>query len=352
MPQKLTSGVYWLGIRRNVRLETNTYVRIFQKTLKSEALLIDPGAPRTFHLIQKRLQAVIGDFRRLGLIFLSYQDPGSSLNIVRLAKENPELTVVCTNDVRRLSYSLGLKALRFQPIEKLPTLRVSLSEDYTIRFLPVPFCPSRGACMLYDEESRILFSGGLFGGITFTMSLVATKQHWEGIRIWHQMYIPHIAALQRAIAIVRDLDPPPKIIAPQHGAVLTENMIPVVLDKLSELPVGVELPQATELDKIMYLDAINDVLASISQKAGKEVVDQLLSRLDQDLSFPHLFTVQDGQLIDIKDDVLGDAMGAFKMLLYALIQNQPADIQDILRAAILESNWNLPLFMQTFVSRK
>ena len=206
--------------------------------------------------------------------------------------------------------------------------------------------------MLYDEQNRILFSGGLFGGITFTLSLFATPQHWEGIRMWHQMYIPSPKPLQNANKLVRDLQPAPKMIAPQHGAILKGDMIPMVLEKLSTLAVGTDLPQATDIDKVMYIEAINEVLTTIAEKAGKDVIDNLLRRLDEDLSFPRLFTVKQGQLIDIKNDILGDVMGAFKMLLYALIQDQPQDIQEIIRNAILQSNWNLPLFMQTFVSRK
>lgn len=351
-PQELDKGIYWLGMRRNVRLETNTYLRVFQRKVTSLALLIDPGGPNVFKTILKRLHGIIGSLQKLRIVFLSYQDPGASINIAYLLKRNPTLTVVCTDDVWRLAYALGVSSARFQAVEKIKNACVRLSKDQVIRFLPVPFCPSRGACMLYDEQRRILFSGGLFGGITFTLPLFATPQHWEGIRIWHQMYIPSQQSLQQAIKIVRDLQPPPKMIAPQHGAMLKDDMIPMVLDKLSALPVGVELPQGTEIDKVMYIEAINEVLATIAQKTGKEVMAHLLRRLDEDLSFPHLFTVKQGQLIDIKDDILGDVMGAFKMLLYALIQDQPQNIQEIIRNAIIQSNWNLPLFMQTFVHRK
>ncbi len=207
--------------------------------------------------------------------------------------------------------------------------------------------------MLYDEQSRILFSGGLFGGVTFTLSLFATHEHLEGIRIWHQMYIPNKQSLQYAIKLVCNLDPPPRMIAPQHGTILKGDMIKTVLKKLAVLPVGVDITKATEIDKIMYIEAINDVLNTISKKAGKEFVENLLHRLDEDLSFPHLFTIKKGRLTDLKDDILGqDVMGGFKMFLYALTQDQPAEIQEIVRNAIMQSNWNLPIFMKTFVHRK
>ena len=206
--------------------------------------------------------------------------------------------------------------------------------------------------MAYDEQKRILFSGELFGGITFTSSLFATSQHWEGIRMWHQMYIPTQQALQIAIKIVRDLKPPPNIIAPQHGAILQGDLIPTVLDKLSTLPVGIDLTQATAIDKVMYIEAINDVLDTIAKQVGKDVIANLLHCLDEDRSLPHLFTVKHGRLIDLRDDILGDVMGAFKLFMYALIQDQSLEVQEVVRNAIIGSNWDLSTFMQTLVHRK
>jgi glyoxylase-like metal-dependent hydrolase (beta-lactamase superfamily II) len=351
-PQELVKGIYWLGIRRNVRLESNTYLLLFDRKDGPLPLLIDPGGPNVSRFILKRLQDILNELGKLRLIFLSDHAPGVGINIARLLKQNPALKVICTDDVWRLAYALGVSSVKFQAVEKFNNARVRLSKEQVIHFLPIPFCPSRGSCMLYDEQNRILFSGGLFGGIMFTLSLFATPEHWEGIRMWHQMYIPSPKSLQNAIKLVRNLQPAPKIIAPQYGAILKGDMIPMVLDKLSAVPVGADLPQATDIDKVMYIEAINEVLTTISEKAGKDVIDHLLRRLDEDLSFPRLFTVKQGQLIDIKNDILGDVMGSFKMLLYALIQDQPQDIQEIIRNAILQSNWNLPMFMQTFVSRK
>ena len=350
--QELDQGVYWLGMRRNVRLESNSYLRVFHKKGINLGLLIDPGGPHVFPTTINRLQGILGDLRRLWLVFLSYQETGASINLAYQQNMNSALTMICTEDVWRMAHTLGLSKLRFQAVEKLPKSRVRLAQDLLLRLVPTPYCPTHGACMLYDEKRQILFSGGLFGGITFSLPLFASQQHWEGIRIWHQMYIPEKRALQRAVAAVRELAPPPKLIAPQHGALLRDDMIPFVLDKLSDLPVGLDLPHATEIDKVMYIEAINEVLVSIAETAGHKVMNHLLHRLDEDLSFPHLFTVKDGQLIDIRDDVLGDVMGAFKMLLYAIIQDQPKEIQEMARNAILQSNWNMPLFMQTFVHRK
>ncbi len=350
--QQLANGIYWLGMRRDVRLEPNTYLLLLEGHAKTLPLLIDPGGPNVFKIMLQRLQTTLGDIHKLRLIFLSYQCPDVGLNIVHLLKRNPALTIVCTDDVWRLAYSLGIPSAKFRSVESFKDGRMRLPTGHVLRFLAVPFCPSRGACMLYDEQNRILFSGGLFGGVTFTPSLFATPEHWDGIRMWHQMYIPTQQALKRAVKIVRALKPRPAMIAPQHGAILEEDLIPDVLDKLSDLPVGMDLIQATAIDKLMYIEAINDVLDTLAEQVGRDVIENLLHRFDADLSFPRLFTAKQGRLIDIKDDILGDVMGGFRLFMYALIQEQPPEIQEIIREAIIESNWDISTFMQTFVHRK
>lgn len=352
MPQELANGIHWLGMRRNVRLETNTYLLLLKIKGKDLPLLIDPGGPTVLNTIVHRVQNILGSLGKLRLIFLSHQDPDVGLNFSYLLKRIPGLTIMCTNDVWRLAYTFGVSSGRFLSINNIKNKRIDLSEEHGLRLLPIPFCPSTGACMLYDEQSRILFSGGLFGGITFTLSLFATRQDWEGIRIWHQVYISTRTVLQQAIKTVQTIDPPPLMIAPQHGTILQNDMIPFVLDHLSTLPVGIDVPPTTEVDKTMYIEAINEVLATLEKQVGADVINTLLHRFDKDLSFPHLFTMKDGKFTDIRNDVLGDVMSSFKMLLYALVQDQPPEIQDVVRKAISESTWNLPMFMNTFMHRK
>jgi hypothetical protein len=81
-------------------------------------------------------------------------------------------------------------------------------------------------------------------------------------------------------------------------------------------------------------------------------VEYLLHRLDEDRSFPHLFSIKDGKLVDIQNDILDDVMGSFKMVMYALIQDQPSKIQELIKVALLESNWDLSTFMESFIHRK
>ena len=50
-PQELARGVYWLGMRRDVRLESNTYLLFLGGGTKTLPLLVDPGGLNVFKMI-------------------------------------------------------------------------------------------------------------------------------------------------------------------------------------------------------------------------------------------------------------------------------------------------------------
>src|SRR5690606_4685038 len=75
--------------------------------------------------------------------------------------------------------------------------------------VPSPFCHFRGAVMMYDPETRVLFSGDLFGGLTDAQAqgLWADESDWPGMRAFHQLYMPTNTALARTVQAIRALQP-------------------------------------------------------------------------------------------------------------------------------------------------
>jgi hypothetical protein len=51
--------------------------------------------------------------------------------------------------------------------------------------------------------------------------------------------------------------------------------------------------------------------------------------------------VSQGKIIDIKED---NILGSFKTLIGILVKDQPIQIRDIVKDAVMRSNWNLPVF--------
>ena len=339
---ELADGVYWLGARSENRLEINVYLRSFRGQSKTTNMIIDPGPPVLFDELNERIKEVIGDPRKIQMAYINHQDPDVGTNAIYFQKRNPKMTVISTEDTWRLTHFFGLKLSNFQPVDKFKKLRARLSTGHIIRFVPTPFCHFRGACMLYDESSRILFSGDLFGGLSFDQELFATEEHWEGIRIFHQIYMPAQNAIRAAVEKIRRLNPAPLMIAPQHGSIIKGDLVQEFLERMYDLPVGLDLLQPTIIDKEIYLQAINEILESISEKAGSEIVQNALQLFDSaDGSFPSLFTIRSGKIIDIRED---NVLGSFKTLIEQIIKDQPVTIRDLVKDIVMDSSWNLPIF--------
>ncbi|MBD3306376.1 MBL fold hydrolase [candidate division KSB3 bacterium] len=339
---ELADGIHWLGIRSESRLEVNVYLREFKAKQKITNMIIDPGPPVFFDRIDERIRDVIGDPRKVHIAYINHQDPDVGVNAIYLQKRNPKMSVICTEDTWRLTHFFGLKLSNFQPVDKFKKGRARLSTGHVVRFIPTPFCHFRGSCMIYDETSRILFSGDLFGGLSFEPRLFATAEDWEGIRVFHQIYMPFHGAIRLAIEKIRRLKPAPRMIAPQHGAIIQEDLIEDFLSKMYELPVGLDLLQPTIIDKEIYLQAINEILESIAQKAGQDVVDDTLQHFDAaDGSFPTLFKIEDGKIVDVRE---ANVLGSFKTLIELMMKDQPVPIRDLIKDTVIRSNWNLPIF--------
>lgn len=339
---EISKNVFWIGAYLDKRLEVNVYLKVFEGEEKKINLVIDPGPPSVFDTIRENISGKIGNLKNVHFTFLNHQDPDVVTNIMYLHKFNPNLKVICTEDTWRLVNFLGLKATNLQAIDKFSSNKGKLSTGHSIQFIPTPFCHFRGASMLYDLESRVLFTGDLFGGITHSDGLFATSENWHGLRAFHQLYMPSQEALRSALDSIRNLKPKPEIIAPQHGALIKGELIDDFISRLYELPVGWNLLDSFNKSKDFYIEAVNDIIDAITKRIGKEVVEQAINEIESDGSFPNLFEFKNEKIFEIKMDPIK----SFRMLLDSMQKDQPRQNLEIIRNAVLKAavDWNLPLF--------
>ena len=139
----------------------------------------------------------------------------------------------------------------------------------------------------YDPEIRTLFSGDLFGGLNQLgrVHLFAEEHDWAGVAQFHQIYMPTREVLRYAVRQIRALRPAVEIIAPQHGHIIAGDLVPLFLERMSELLVGSDL-LAMELDET-YLDGYRTVLARLIARAEqmmerREIIKLLESRVVND----------------------------------------------------------------------
>jgi flavorubredoxin len=300
-PVELRENVWWLANRSDSLLEVNIYLLCYPHEKGQSNLIIDPGPPELLTCLQKAAAPVIGGLEKLHGILINHQDPDVAPNAAYIQKLNPQCMVVASEDTWRLIHFFGLKASRFKAVESYRHHRAAMPGGCRLIFVPSPFCHFRGAMMYYDERSRILFSGDLFGGLSYSSDLYADESSWEGIKTFHQLYMPSRDALKLAVSRIRNLDPPPEMIAPQHGSIIQGGLIKTFLDRMYNLNVGLDLLIAREKEE-NYLGAVNEILDELEREESADALAKGLAAINRDKSFTSVLTFSGRRVTGFKTD--------------------------------------------------
>lgn len=292
----IAPDVYWVGRRTGSALECNTYLRVFRSGEQRVSVLIDPGPPRDLQVIGQKVASVIGSIAEVDLLFVNHQDPDVSFNTLTFQQLNPNAHVICSEHTWRLIHLMGLEPQQHSAVEHFPDAAMHLVTGHHVAFVPTPFCHFRGAVMLYDTSSRVLFTGDLFGGLSRSKHLLAQDRNWDGVDAFHQIYMPNNQAVRRAIERIRQLDPPPKFLAPQHGVIFGEDQIEDLLAHLEDLPMGMDLQETGELLP-SYCEAASELIRFLENLVGADPVRRRLRRFAGDGTFPDLFVFDDDMTI-------------------------------------------------------
>lgn len=244
-PVEIAEGTYWVGKRPPGQIfYANPYLRVFHGDgNKQFHMIIDPGSGKDFAVMHAKTRSILGDMKRVGAVFINHQDPDVASSVGQLlGRYCPRAYVLCTEDTWRLVQYYNIERKQFIQIENYAN-GFRTPTRHLLKPVPSPFCHFVGAMMLYDPQTKVLFSGDLFGGLTDrnAQGLYADETDWVGIRAFHQIYMPTNQALRHAIANIRKLAPDVRIIAPQHGRIIRGAMVEEYMRRLEELPVGLDI---------------------------------------------------------------------------------------------------------------
>lgn len=281
----------------------NMYLKKFIGTKGEKVnLLMDPGTRLDMPKLVKALEHLIGGVQNLDLIFLSHQDPDLTSNLPALLASAPKAIILASMDTWRLIKMYGIAENRFKAVEEFRSQVLKIKKTgHTIQIIPVPYCHFRGSIMLYDYESRVLFSGDLMAGVNAKngKEIFATEEAWEGISLFHQIYMPSTIALREALGRIAMLQPPPEVIAPQHGQVIKGELVMEFLMRMSELEVGVELFVKKGPEKDQVLLALNEFFDSL-ERAYPHIHSNLMEKMRSSGNFTSPFIFSGPHLVDIK----------------------------------------------------
>lgn len=282
----------WMVGRRNPEstLQCNTYIRTFRQFGGSRNVCIDPGSRFDFEEIKNNVGQLLGDMSEVHAMTVNHQDPDVAGNAPYFCSSNPNIDLIVSEEVWRL-----LQHMKLNP----GNLRLShgktrsISSQQPFQFVPTPFCHFRGAMALYDPEHRILYSGDLFGGLNRPgeVHLLATEEDWAGIVQFHQIYMPSREVLRHAVREILSLRPKVEIIAPQHGHIITGDLVGLFLERMHELPVGYDL-LASEWDAANvagYREVLQRLVGRASEARGEmNVIGRIQSQEINDELHTHL----------------------------------------------------------------
>ena len=276
---EIGKNVWWVGHRKEgAPLQINVYLKKFEAPGRRPIwLLIDPGSQAHFPDISRRISEIV-DISQIQLFSVNHQDPDVCSNAIFITEMNPNAICIATETTARLLVHYGIQ--KFWYIEdKKWVLR--LVTGHTIKFFPTPFCHFAGAFGLYDVESGIVFTGDLFGATSIHVTeapLVAIEEQWKDVVTFHSIYMPTNSALKYAIGKLRETCGIPKMIAPQHGGLVKGEMIESWMNRLSTLPVGMDL-----LDKEMdddlpaYQSAVTEILQTVTDIDSSFSIESLIN---------------------------------------------------------------------------
>lgn len=339
---EISDGVYWVGTGTKTFLSRNAYLLCYNGPEKKNSMVIDPGPTVDLDILIHKVSDVLGSISKVNAVFLNHQDPDVVGNAPYLSRSNPNTLMLATEDTWRLVSLSGLDSTKFRAVERFKNMRIVMPSGHKIQFVPTPFCHFRGACMLYDLNSRILFSGDFMGGIAATQ-LFATRENWAGVKAFHQLYMPSNKAIRLAISRIRELQPAPLMIAPQHGSIIKAEDIPFFLDQMENLKVGLDI--ISTFDKIMpeMIAGLNEIIATVRKTIGEENVAKTMNMFHADGSYPAIFALSsDGMITEIK----GEPMEAIESLIRVFFKNCSENQKSVLKAIILKILIvrNLPTF--------
>jgi flavorubredoxin len=341
-PVEISDGIYWVGNGAKNFLSRNSYLRCYNGSDRKDALLIDPGPAIDLDVLIHKVSDVIGSISQVNMVFMNHQDPDVVGNAPYLARSNPNTLMLATEDTWRLVCLSGLDSTKFRAVERFRNMRIMLPSGHKIQFVPTPFCHFRGACMLYDLESRILFSGDFLGGIAAT-HLFATRANWHGVKAFHQLYMPNNDALRLAVRRIRELQPAPLMIAPQHGSIIQEQDIPFFLDQMEKLPVGLDI--ITTFEEIMpnLIDGLNEIVATVRSTIGEENARQTMKMFHADGSYPAIFALSsDENITEIKGEPIEAIEALIRMFFRSCDERQKSILKSIVLKILIIRN--LPTF--------
>lgn len=227
----------WLGSESRYRkgaVQTMQYLIIDN----GRGVLLDPGGVHLFSRVVTAVSRYIS-VDKIDTIFFSHQDPDVSSGIALWLGITDAKVYISSLWVRFMPHFGIVDVSRIVPIPD-KGMDIELLSGAKMHCVPSHFMHSPGQFGLYDERSRIFFSGDIGAAVFGEDDEVAFVENFDKhlplIEGFHVRYMACNKIVRRWAEIVRRLNP--IMIVPQHGAIYKDEQVDNFLNWISELQCG------------------------------------------------------------------------------------------------------------------
>jgi len=267
-PVELMPNLWWVGSTDNQRnLHCNPYL-LFQG---GSYLLFDPGSVLDAEIVLSKVRSIV-PIQDIEAIILSHQDPDLCAALPLFEQAGFSGKLCCHERTAMIIQYYGVKSPYY--LINQNQYQYAFKDGSSMGFLFAPYLHFPGAIMSYLPQQKALISGDLFGGISSHWELFAGPDYKEGMKAFHEVYMPSHEILKPVMEQLQYY--PIEMICPQHGSVIKDSIQEHILT-LKNLQCGLFLDtlrkQIKDIGGILKL--CNQILKRYFALYGNEFVHQV-----------------------------------------------------------------------------
>ena len=272
---EIAPRVWWVGaMLPGDRFQCHVYL----VEQGDQSVLIDPGSALIVDETIRKVDEIVG-VDHVRWLVCSHADPD-------IIGALPALVAHGLHPEARIVTHWRDEALIVHSGTPLPYWRVEENgwrlplEDRALSFIFSPYLHFAGAFCTFDDATRTLFSGDLFGGFTVDQELYASSlAYFDAIRAFHEHYMPSREILVHTLEQVRELVP--TTIAPQHGQIIRHELITPIIDRLEKLECGIYLLSRDDPGLAFLLAANRTVRDVVDTLVREQSFSAVAAHLDE-----------------------------------------------------------------------
>lgn len=290
-PIEIAEGFYWVGVSSEYGIiQKNAYLRIYEGNGIKLPVLINTFGTQEYPLIRAKLEQITGTIDALRAVIVFGSNLGEASGLVNLLQANPRAFVITSVGIAVALASIGIPINRIRTIETFPNHTLKLATGHSLKFIPVPYMPEKSSFMLFEGNTRRLFTGKFLSSLCTQYELNPLEGGAvEDVLIYTSQMAPDRASLKRALeALSKEL---PSSIYPAFGnPLLSVEKIEGLINRLQVMPLYAEQKDTLEPAILM------DMLSRIIERLKKELKPAEYNSFMEDLQ--QYAYMEDGRIIE------------------------------------------------------